>query len=392
MCRSATCQSCTANNQLHLTSARHDHDAPSPLSPSDKCAKLRQRKVEKHSIAAANSQKIRNMALLCAILVAAIHIDWIHDVPLSLGWFICNGVKDGYARIAVPFFFIVSGFFLAKHFEEDHWWGHEVNKRVHSLVIPFLLWSIISLIGALLLGIGADIAAHRPFGTGIYFIHGTNWLRIFGFDLTEWPLHVPLWYVRCLIFFVLTGHAFKYLVAKCRYAWIVMAFAFMLVQNHIPNENLRAFFDMAYSASGIFYFSVGIFMYMFNLTRTTKQKAISAGIMGFALLAAKLLFAYKGWRFEMMLGKLSIPFLIYFSWHFATPARLPNWLTACSFPIFLMHTILFGYCGVIIRRTAIGGLAQNFVVFFCGIAGAIAITVILRRFVPKVATMLFGGR
>ena len=156
------------------------------------------------------SQKIKNMSLVCALLVVTIHLGWKEHDPLSLGWFLYNGIAQGLARIAVPFFFIVSGFFLAQHFDEQGWWKRENEKRIKSLLVPFLIWSIVSLVAGVTLGIIADLIAHRPFGTNICYFNADNRLRILGVDLTEFPLHVPLWYVRCLIFFVLTGGVFKW--------------------------------------------------------------------------------------------------------------------------------------------------------------------------------------
>ena len=119
------------------------------------------------------SQKIKNMSLLCALLVVSIHVSWPQE-PLSAGWFLSIAIKEGYARIAVPFFFVVSGFLLAGHFDEEKWWHHEVGKRVRTLVVPFLIWSLVALVTSVPLSIIADLIAHRPFGTSIYIFHSIN--------------------------------------------------------------------------------------------------------------------------------------------------------------------------------------------------------------------------
>lgn len=249
----------------------------------------------KREISLETSQKIKNMSLLCAFLVASIHVGWTHGQSVSAGWFMYNAIKEGVARIAVPFFFVVSGFFLAQHFDEGCWWSREVKKRVKSLVVPFLLWSVIYFVVPLPLSIVADLIAHRPFETNIYILHGTNWLRLLGLDLTDYPLTVPLWYVRCIFLFVLTGYLFKIGVTRFKYAWLACSFVFLLFCNHLPIEIIRKFFSMCYSANGIFYFSGGCFIQRFRLNETPRCVAIACGIIGFSLLAVKLLFAFNAW-------------------------------------------------------------------------------------------------
>ena len=155
------------------------------------------------------SRKIKNMSLLCAVLVVSIHVAWPHEPPLSVGWWMHQMFAQGISRIAVPFFFVISGFSLARHFDEEDWHRREVAKRVKTLLVPFVFWCIISVIATTPLSIIADIMAHRPFGTNISFLHDMNWLRILGLDFTDYPIHVPVWYVRCLLLFVMTAFVFK---------------------------------------------------------------------------------------------------------------------------------------------------------------------------------------
>lgn len=343
-------------------------------------------------ISSETSQKIKNMSLLCAFLVVSIHVEWTHSHSITAGWLMYHAIKQGVARIAVPFFFVVSGFFLAQHFDEECWWGREVKKRVMSLVLPFLLWSTISLVGTTPLSIIADLIAHRPFGTSIFFLHNANWLRLYGLDLTDYPLHVPLWYVRCLFLFVLTGYLFKIGVGRFKYLWIAFAFSFHLLGNHLPVENLREFFRVGYSTAGIFYFSVGVAIQRFRLKNVSRQGAIACGVVGLSLLAVKMVLAFNALRFEIFVGKLLLPFLIYFIWHFMPAKKLPNWLTMCSFPIFLMHTVLFGYIGILLKHLHVDGLVSDFTMYLGGVLGSMIIACALRYFTPKVAAILFGGR
>lgn len=81
------------------------------------------------------SDKIANMSFVCACLVVMIH------TPFSVGTidqFVKYWIGGGVASAAVPIFFIISGFFLGQHINEDGWYGRAVKKRIRTLVIPFL--------------------------------------------------------------------------------------------------------------------------------------------------------------------------------------------------------------------------------------------------------------
>lgn len=92
------------------------------------------------AVEATVSQKIRNLGFVCALLVVATHVSWAHD-GLGPSWAVWNLVDQGVSRIAVPFFFCVSGYMLAGHFGTAGWFGNEVAKRVRSLLVPFMLYA-----------------------------------------------------------------------------------------------------------------------------------------------------------------------------------------------------------------------------------------------------------
>ena len=86
--------------------------------------------------------KIKNMSIVRAMLVPFIHV----GKPLvvgSSGWWIYQFTAEGICRIAVPFFCICSGFFLARHFSDKGWYYSQVGKRVRTLIVPYLIWSVI---------------------------------------------------------------------------------------------------------------------------------------------------------------------------------------------------------------------------------------------------------
>ena len=173
------------------------------------------------------SCRFRNMGVVCAILVVAIHVQWPHDT-FSVMWLMQHVVKHGIATSAVPFFFVASGFFLTRHMHEPDWYGTEIRKRIYSLVIPFVVWTIISIILVVPLSVMADVVAHRPLGSTPEFSCG-RWVRTIGLDLRDGPRYLTaLWYVRCLFCFVVFAPLFKCLVLKGRCVWLALCFALVL--------------------------------------------------------------------------------------------------------------------------------------------------------------------
>ena len=346
----------------------------------------------KHVILAETSQKIRNMGLMCAMLVVSIHVAWPHDEPLSAGWFVFHGLKGGYAGIAVPFFFMASGFFLSMHFDENGWWAREAGKRVKSLVVPYVIWSVIALAAALCLYMVSDHVDHLPFGTSIRPLLDNLWLKLFGFDFTDVPFLAPLWYVRCLIVFVFLSKLFKYVVGRFGWLWLMSAFAFYMASGYIPDETCRDVFRGGFSSLGIFFFSAGVYIGMHGIPRLPRAAFFLSGVAGVALLAVRLLSVYKGWHCESALSCLYLPLLVYFTWRVMPSTRLPAWLTSCAFPIFLMHSPALGYVGGFIRYVVSDELGRRFAAWVLTIVVSIVVTVLLRRFAPRLSIVLFGGR
>ena len=99
-------------------------------------------------------------------------------------------VEGGFStttEIAVPYFFLVSGFFFFKHsyYGEGKYWTM-LKKKGYTLFIPYLIWNVIGLI--------EQIVAGQYHKTELHDI-------LYDLILSEW--NGPLWYVRTLMIFML---------------------------------------------------------------------------------------------------------------------------------------------------------------------------------------------
>ena len=339
-------------------------------------------------IADRTSQKIRNMGLVCALCVVV-----IHSGPMSPDWLVTQIFSDGFTRIAVPFFFTISGFMLAQHFVDRQWWCVEAKKRIFSLFIPFCIWSAIALALAILPSVIADYIANRPFGTGMLIFKGSHWMRIFGLDMAAPPLLVPLWYVRCLLMFVLISPFIAWVVSRLGIFWLLLVFAASLLVYRVPNHSIRFFLDMGFSLSGLAYFSLGIYLRGKNMD-TSRCCAALFALVGIFLLIAKAVLHFCGWRCSVVFGQLAIPFLLYASWHFIPVNTFPRWLTDCSFPIFLMHMLFQPYVELAVKRTLLHDIpfVEPSLKFIFSCVGSIAVASLLRKYWPATSRILFGGR
>lgn len=116
------------------------------------------------------SGKLANLGFVCACLVVAIHVRVEAEVGNACWWF-CGLLKDGVARIAVPFFFATAGFLLAGHAREARWWVRETGKRVRTLLVPYLIWPPLFVLLMFVLIVAANAVAGAvgapPFGRGL---------------------------------------------------------------------------------------------------------------------------------------------------------------------------------------------------------------------------------
>ena len=83
-------------------------------------------------------------------------------------------------NVAVPFFFVISGYFFMKRYDGSfRWWRAQMRKRLKTLVVPYVIWC-------------------SAFSIVCHGLHFKGYLS----DMGVWgvcPLLGALWYVKFLI-------------------------------------------------------------------------------------------------------------------------------------------------------------------------------------------------
>ena len=105
------------------------------------------------------SQKMRRIGFIASAMVVFLHsyskaLSSARDG--SVAWWIQDLVSQGICRVAVPYFFVVFGFWLVKGLPLKgrslvSWWRCSVGSRTKTLLIPYFVWSFVSMVGLYLL-------------------------------------------------------------------------------------------------------------------------------------------------------------------------------------------------------------------------------------------------
>ena len=137
------------------------------------------------------SNRITAVSFLCAVLVVTLHVH-VQDAP---GWIRALSIN----RMAVPMFFVVSGYLFAKGMGEDGWYAKKLRRRITTLFVPYAFWNFAYWLAMVLLGIAAGFAG-AEFG-GLANVEGmmsAKW-DLLGLNPLCFPALGLLWYVRVLL-------------------------------------------------------------------------------------------------------------------------------------------------------------------------------------------------
>lgn len=350
------------------------------------------------SILQSLSHKLANMGFLCACLVAFIHV----QVPSALKCVIGSGV----ALLAVPFFFVASGYFLGGHLQERDWYRTELSKRVRSLLIPFLSWTMVKVFYVftiLLLGICLHVGTQKlqAMPTSV-----SDWCMTFGLDPFQMPRLQPLWFLRALFILCLLSPLLIWPLRQSRRAaflWILGLWcAWWGCSSFVSfSPPWRNFLLYTLSMDGVVYFSAGCCLRLHGVTlRMPRSLAWSSLLIVLLLVfdfATKnhLALSFNG---RQSLLRLLLPLLILSVWTLVPVRGWPKWLTSTAFPIFLVHMLLLSALDnlfALIPLLSPAQLGANLDYLLRGLLAillSIIFAVLLRKLFPRTAAFLFGGR
>jgi len=350
------------------------------------------------ALAPETSRKLANMSFLCSLLVVLIHV-WSPPQVGSPAWWLYS--MTGFRSIAVPFFFLMSGYLLAGRIGEDGWWKRENLKRVRTLLVPYLIWSVLWLLFLLCRQV-ADNAAH-----GVALVQGLGALvadrTLFGLDLFRHPQLSTLWYVRSLLLLVVCSPVLMWALRKSRCLVLGLAFVKLFFYKGETGGTWYYLADHGLSLGFVFYFLFGMALRkgLVAIPRLNRVAVGTAALVvqavfcgAYALLGPDFL-AGLPWplRFAYVrLETVDTLLWLYFIWSVPPVWKLPPLLANAAFPVYLVHWFvlegLWQHYAYELPDT-VGELLLSVGV---GIVGTLLVVVWLRRFAPKASSVLFGQR
>ncbi len=259
------------------------------------------------------SKKIRILSFAAIIMVVLLHsynLDTLFGgqplvVEKNFNWFIQHFFSNGITRIAVPLFFIISGFLFFFKFEPTVTdYSQKVSKRFKTLFVPYVLWSLLGIALYFLLQSVPQSAAF--FSNGL--IRDYTFLQLFDRSFLH-PIPYQLWFIRDLMLFVV-GAPLVFFTIKYTRGIILLPLA------------LTWLIDLEYvilSNEALLFFFVGAYIAIINkkiIAIDFADKAIYLVILWIILVVSKVSLAFFGneeqlatlivYRLSVVIGLLAV--------------------------------------------------------------------------------------
>ncbi|MGX9418436.1 acyltransferase family protein [Vibrio sp. WJH972] len=306
-----------------------------------------------------------------------------------------NIISQGLARVAVPLFFLMSGYFFFWGFSFSlESYRKKITSRVNTLLIPFLFWNVITLLFV-------SLAQYLP-ATQSFFSGKSAPISTFGFfdyfnaifGVNRYPISYQFWFIRDLMVMVLISPVVHLFVNKAGKAILFVLFALWFLNFwpiYIPSASAFAFFYagayFAHSNTSLFaldrFGPLVIFAYFLVLVVDTTTKAYAFNLyihqVGILIGLGSALYATKAIVESVHLRKAFM------------------WASGCSFFVFAIHEPLL----TVIQKLSYKVLHPNndldvislyFLVPIVVIVTSMLLYISMKSITPKFMAVISGGR
>ncbi len=329
--------------------------------------------------------------------------------PVSFTSFTEYFLANGIFRFRIPMLFIISGFLYALHDTKPY--KQRTNKRLRTLLIPYLVWSAIGLLFTYALEL-FPTTCELVSGSNIVriddsraLLHNYHWYELI-FRWLILPVPYQLWFIRVLLIYNIAYPLIRRWVTNRVARWIFFPIAFLLW--------LKTSGFVFIEGEGLLFFALGVWMQKTDFSIDKPVNWLNPRWWGLAfivLAAIKTLLAFRG---QDYLGNAIFPVLallhktvilsgLIACWFGLDPVvkffmgkKWFVWLSAFAFIIYAMHAPLVAYLinpALSILKLLPGSQLIAFILLpVAVIILAIGTGALLRRLSPAIYGLLTGGR
>lgn len=350
--------------------------------------------MEPIKISSALSNKLYLMGLVCAVLVVFNHT-WVTAKTGSADWWASElFFNNGVCKMAVPYFFAMSGFLFANR---GVGWA---RKKISSLLVPYEIWNILSWIFALLLFCFADRLGYTTHTNSPPSVLSLSaWVNALGFNPFCHSANHSLWYVRNLMIMMALVPFWDAVLKKKRlcFALIVVWTVGLLVMEWKLNldSDFGFFFLHTFALQGVF-FLVGMFLRFYPIA-VTRRWGILAVLIGAISLIARCLTIEKAPCISNVMRWSGLMCVLVGVWSLLPIVSIPMWAKRLSFPIYVSHIMYLqlsaGVIGALhIRDVVLGSVMFSLIRALFGVFIISVMVCITYNTMPRFAKIIFGGR
>ena len=351
------------------------------------------------------SNKIANMGFLCTCLVVVIHSPEPTTREMTV---IEHLVKGMLTTVAVPVFFIISGYLLAMRMPRPltvcgcgaEWWRRAIKKRIRTIGIPYvligLLWFPVKYF-VHWLGVryfGADGSAEVMRMTVYNFAAGTG--------LLPWghSVVVGFWYLKTLFLLVIISPVLGIMVSRSRI--LAVMFLVLLLVAWSVQMNLVAVYgddsvwNYELNMRCPFFFTLGMALNIHAPGCMPKRAWLVLIPLAVAMCWLNEICVSADVLVKVPIACTCTLALAAAIWSIVPCSKWPSYISGNSFPLFALHGAILYLLPIPFKAMhcwtsivdCMGPLPIAFVVV---VIGLVMVTLLKTKY-PRFSGVIFGGR
>lgn len=192
------------------------------------------------------SKKLKVISFILICLVVLLHSQIVFHSPEGISTFIQQLFSENVTRVAVPSFFLLSGYLFAINLDNSNLkrnFGNKIKKRFKSLAVPYLLWSLFCF---LFVGCIQLVIPIKP--NHLYF--NLSFAEIIKEFFIYPTIAYQLWFIRDLFIMALISPVLYLGIRYLRWVFLLLIFYVVFFVSSPP----------VISSSSIAFFSLGLYI------------------------------------------------------------------------------------------------------------------------------------